>query len=193
MEPTGLIAKIIDSVADIDQGRQWLDTEGFEAVGRVSCKGGIASAIEALQESMQNAAKDLRIFLLCEKVFLSQELRFCPPHYKEIVADLTKAIDGLDDALLALEAVERGSAYEIAEMTHPRNTKYRVKGMPKDSFHVFCGSHRVRIDDYLRTPRLNTHEKELFAQRRSNLAAAKAAYLVKQKAALADASRQTTS
>jgi hypothetical protein len=141
---------------------------------------------------MQNAQKDLRILLLCEKAFLSQELLFCPPNDKKTVAGLTKAIESLDDALLALEAVERGSSYEIAHMTHPRNTKYRVKGMPKDSFHVFCGSHRVRIDVYLRTPRLNMHEKELLAQRRSNLAAAKAAYLVKQKAALADASQQTT-
>jgi hypothetical protein len=75
---------------------------------------------------------------------------------------------------------------------HPRITKYRVKGIPKDSFHVFCGSHSVRINNIIRSPGINALEKELLAQRQSNLAAAQAAYLDKKKAALANASQQTT-
>jgi hypothetical protein len=69
-----------------------------------------------------------------------------------------QAKDRLNDALLALQAVEYGSIYEIANMTHPRQNKYRVKGMPKDSFHVFCVSHSARIDNIRRTPGLNMLE-----------------------------------
>jgi hypothetical protein len=141
---------------------------------------------------MQNATKDLQTLLMCEKAFLSLELNFCPPLDKMAFTSLTNTIASADDALLALQAVGYGSTYEIANMTHPRLTKYRVKGMPKDSFHVFCVSHGVRIDNIMCAPGIHMLEKSLLAQRRANLATAQAAYLDKQKEALTHVSHLTT-
>jgi hypothetical protein len=64
--------------------------------------------------------------------------------------------------------------------------------MPKYSFHVFCSSYKARIDFSLSIPGVNMLEKALLALRKSNLSTAQAAYLVKQKAALAKASQLTT-
>jgi hypothetical protein len=98
---------------------------------------------------------------------------------------LTQAIQGLDDALLALEVVDSASTYYVADMTFPHRSKYRVKGMPKDSFHIACISHRTRIGNIIRSPGINLAEKKLLAQRAANLTSAQAAYLEKQKTALA--------
>jgi hypothetical protein len=84
-----------------------------------------------------------------------------------------------------LKAVDSGNAYYVADMTYPHRSKYRVKGLPKDSFHIACISHRTRIGNILRSPGINLAEKKLLTQRAANLTAAQAAYCEKQKTALA--------
>ncbi|MDR1204518.1 MAG: hypothetical protein LBL26_03430 [Peptococcaceae bacterium] len=185
MEQIGLIARIVDCAAEIDQGRKWLDTEGLEATGRTSYRNGLAYAMDVFLEAHFQAAKDLASLILSEKAFITQELQFCDPSDTQTSNSLTQAIQGLDDALLALEAVDSASAYYVADMTFPHRSKYRVKGMPKDSFHIACISHRTRIGNIIRSPGINLAEKKLLAQRTANLTVAQAAYLDKQKTALA--------
>jgi len=42
MERTGLIRDVIDSVERIYHGREWLDTDGLEAKGRLAYRRGIS-------------------------------------------------------------------------------------------------------------------------------------------------------
>jgi hypothetical protein len=56
LEQIGLIAKIVDCTAEIDQGRKWLDTEGLEATGRTSYRNGLASAMDVFLEAQFQAA-----------------------------------------------------------------------------------------------------------------------------------------
>ena len=184
MDRAGLRAKIIDSAIAIDQGRKWLDTEGFEASGRISYRKGLALAKTAFQEAQILAAKDLEALIVCEYIFLQQELQFCVPVDVNSLSSLSKAIQSFDDALLALQAVEAGASYRIADQTHPHTVKYRYSGMPKDAFHIACAGHKTRIKNILRSPGINIAEKILLEQRLSNLVFAQSVYFEKQKNAL---------
>jgi len=189
LDQGGLINKIVDSAADIDNGRKWLDTDGLENKGRISYRLGLASAMEAFQDAQLLAAEDLAALILSEKAFITHELQFCVPSDTQTSSSLTQAIIGFDDALLSLQAAESG-AYNIVDLTYPHNPKYRIKDMPKDSFHIACISHRTRIGNILRAPGINMAEKELLTQRQANLATAQAVYLEKQKSTLSNPSEQ---
>jgi hypothetical protein len=53
--------------------------------------------------------------------------------------------------------------------------------MPKDAFHVACSGHYQRITNSLKVSGINSAEKELLYQRRSNMTTAQSVYLEKQK------------
>jgi hypothetical protein len=127
------------------------------------------------------ASSDLELLIRAENTFLTQELNHCDKSDTQTVSSLTQAIQSFNDALLALQAVEKGKPYKIADMTFPHNARHRIKGMPKDAFHIACISHRTRIGNILRTPGLNMVEKALLKQRVANLTTAQAIYLKKQK------------
>jgi hypothetical protein len=185
LEKTGsLLVKILGSESDIDQGRKWLDTDGFEREGRIDYRRGLAAAMEAFTEVGASASNDLKTLIFAEYTFLTQELSFCDPADSFARASLNSAIQSFDDALRALEAVEAGPVYRIADMTHPRKAQYRVKEMPLDAFHVACRSHYTRLGNILRAPGINLTEKELLEQRRANLKTAGQVYIEKQKTAL---------
>jgi hypothetical protein len=97
---------------------------------------------------------------------------------------LNNAIQGFDDAFLALEVVDDKTLYQAVEKTYPHSKKYRVKGFPKDSFHVACGSHIARIKNILKTPGLDSIEKALLKQRFANLSTAQTGYVEKQRKVL---------
>ena len=72
----------------------------------------------------------------------------------------------------------------VNSITVPHNGKYRVSGLPKDSFHIACIAHRTRLQNILRTPGIDPIEKTLLKQRFVNLFAAQSGYIEKQKKAL---------
>jgi hypothetical protein len=146
---------------------------------------GLAEAMDAFQDAADSATENLELLLLAEYTFLTQELHFCDQADTQAFASLTQAINSFDDAFLALQTVKHPVVYAGAETTYPRNSKYRVKGMPMDALHIACISHRTRIQNILRSPGINTAEKGLLARRSANMTAAQNAYLEKQRAALA--------
>jgi len=185
MDRDGLITSVIESEMLIDEGRKWLDSEGFEAEGRLSYRLGLQRAIEAFGVIQTHAETDLELLVLAEHSYLTQELQLCDPADTFGVNSIKQAIADCDDALLALTALNDPNLYRGAEMTHPHKAKYRYKEMPRDAFHITCISHRARISNSLRTTGLNLLEKELLKQRSANFTSAQAVYLEKQKTVIA--------
>jgi len=93
---------------------------------------------------------------------------------------LTKAIESFDDAFLALKTLENKIQYQGTETTYPHNGKYRVKGYPKDAYHIAFIAHKTRLQNILRTPGLDPIEKALLKQRIANIPAAQDGYVEKQ-------------
>ena len=55
---------------------------------------------------------------------------------------------------------------------------------PKDSFHIACIAHRTRLQNILRSPRIDPIEKALLKQRFANMSTVQKGYIEKQKNAL---------
>ena len=181
MDPVGLIDKIYAATINIDYGRKGFASRGRAEEGRLSYERGISGALYAFRDAQSSA--DPHIIILIEYTFLNQELQFCEETDTDSLSSLTQAIQSFDDAFLAFKAVE-DSNYIIAELTHPHSKKYRIKGFPKDAFHIACIAHRTRIQNMLRTPGVDPLEKNLLKQRFINLSTAQNGYIDKQKKAL---------
>jgi hypothetical protein len=180
--PAGLVNSVYDAAASIDSGRKGFATRGKEQEGRISYETGIAVALSAFKEAQTTA--DPQTIILAEYTFLTQELQFCEKSDKASITSLTKAIQFFDDAFLALKVVEDSTLYQAVEQSIPHSKEYRVKGFPKDSFHIACSSHKTRIQNMLKTPGIDPIEKALLKQRLANLPAAQNGYIEKQKKAL---------
>jgi hypothetical protein len=183
MDLIGYARRITQAAAAIDSGRKGFATRGKEQDGRISYETGIAVALSTFKEAQTTA--DPQTIILAEYTFLTQELQFCEKSDKDSITSLTKAIQSFDDAFLVLAVVDDSTAYQVVEKAIPHDSKYRVKGFPKDSFHIACGSHKTRIQNMLKTPGIDHIEKALLKQRLANLPAAQKGYIEKQKKALA--------
>ncbi|GBU26570.1 hypothetical protein R84B8_00080 [Treponema sp. R8-4-B8] len=181
MDHVLLVNSIYEAATNIDSGRKGFAIEGKEREGRINYEYGIEVAMTAFQEAQASA--DPQSIILAEYTFLSQELEFLEKSDKDSISSLSKAVRFFDDAFFALKAVE-SLHYEIAEQTHPHDTKYRVKGFPKDSFHIACSGHKTRIQNILKAPGIDPMEKALLKQRLINMSTAQTAYVEKQKKAL---------
>ena len=181
MDRTGLLDNIIQSEANIDRGRKWLDTDGMEREGRLSYRSGLSLAMDTFQAVSSLTQNDLELAILAEYTFIAQELQLCDPADAQATSSLRNALQSFDDAFLTLEAVADAVLYKGAEMTHPHSAKYRIKDMPKDAFHIMCIAHRARINNILRSPGINLLEKNLLVQRLANITAAQTAYQEKQR------------
>ena len=184
MDRTGLLREILDSVANIYQGRNWLHTAGLESNGRVSFENGITDAMKAFQTAQVYAASDLELIILAEQTFILQELQFCNALDTHATGSLEKASKSFDDALNSLEVVSDPLLYEAVDKTYPTDGKYRYHKMPRDAFLIACIAHRTRISNILRAPGINMTEKQLLIQRAENMKTAQSVYLDKQKIAL---------
>jgi hypothetical protein len=173
----------------IDAGRKGFATRGKEHEGRLSYEDGISMAMSAFQQAQDTA--DPQIIILAEYTFLSQELEFCAKSDKDSLNSLSKAIRFFDDAFLTIKAVE-GLHNETVEQTYPHDKDYRVKGFPKDAFHIACHGHKTRIQNILKAPGIDPIEKALLKQRLINLSAGQSGYVEKQRKALSDNSEQVT-
>ncbi|GBU28847.1 hypothetical protein R84B8_02409 [Treponema sp. R8-4-B8] len=167
----------------IDSGRKGFAIRGKEQEGRISYEDGIERAMAVFQEAQISA--DPQALILAEYTFIYQEFQLCEKSDKDSINSLKRAIQFFDDAFLALQVVEDKALYQGTEKTIPHDSKYRVKGFPKDSFHIACSGHKTRIQNILKTPGLDPIEKALLKQRLANLSTAQTAYTEKQKEALA--------
>jgi hypothetical protein len=182
LDLSGLENRIYKATSNIDFGRKGFATRGKEQKGRIAYEKGIADALSAFKEAQLSS--DPKLIFLAEYYFLSQELAFCHKSDKAAFNSLTKAIQSLDDAFRALKVVENSVDYRVAEETYPRSKDYRVKGFPKDAFHIACSSHRTRLKNNLSSIGVDPIEKFLLEQRRLNLTTAQNSYVKRQKIAL---------
>jgi len=178
----GLVDKIYTAAAFIDFGRKGFAIRGKAEEGRISYETGITRALSAFSDARSTA--DPHTIILAEYTFISQELEFCDKADTDSLSSLTQAVQSFDDAFIALEIVENSTHYKIADKTYPHNTKNRVNGFPKDSFHIAILAHQTRLRNMLRTPGVDLIEKALLKQRYANLAAAQKGYVGKQGKAL---------
>ena len=183
MDLIGLVDSITDATTSIDFGRKAFAIRGKAEKARISYEDGIAEAMTAFQEAQKTA--DPQTMLLAEYTFLNQELQFCDATDKESQSSLTLALQNFDDAFLALQAVTE-SGYKTADKVFPHNSKYRVSGFPKDSYHIALISHKTRLQNILRSPGIDPIEKALLKQRLANLPVAQNCYIAMQKKALGD-------
>ena len=184
MDRIGLIRDVYDSVENIDQGRKWLSTKGYEPNGRIIYEDGLSTAMDSFQAAQAHAVNDLKSLILAEKTFIMQELQFCDSSDMQAIASLERAINSFDDALRVLEVVSEPLLYDAVEKSYPTFGKHRYKGMPNDAFHTACTAHRTRIGNILKSPGINMNEKRLLSQRSSNMATAQSVYLDMQKTSL---------
>ena len=182
MDLIGLVDRITEATTYIDAGRKGFATKGKAEEGRISYERGITEAMGAFKEAQ--TAGDPQSIILAEYTFLTQELQLCSKTDKNTINSLVSAIQYFDDAFLVLKIVEEKKVYKVVDNAIPHNKKYRIKGYPKDSFHIACGSHDTRIKNMLSTPGIDTIEKTLLEQRRANLSTAQNSYVEKQKKAM---------
>ena len=183
MDQAGLVDSITTATASIDFGRKGFATRGKAEEGRISYEEGIAEALTAFKEAQITA--DPQTIILVEYTFIYQELQFCDKSDKDTLNSLTQAIQSFDDAFLALEVVEDRTLYQAVEKTYPHSRKYRVSGLPKDSFHITAISHKTRLQNILRSPGIDPIEKALLKQRFANLSTSQNGYIEKQKKTMA--------
>jgi len=176
-----LVHRIYDAVIQIDLGRKGFAIIGKEREGRLSYEYGIKVAMTVFQEAQ--ASGDPQALILAEFTFISQEFQLCDKTDKDTLNSLAQAIESFKDAFLALKAIDE-SGCEFVDKFFPHNGKYRVKGYPKDAFHIACISHKTRLQNILRAPGLDPMEKALLKQRLANLPTAQNGYIEKQGKAL---------
>jgi len=183
LDLTGLIHNVNGAAFAIDFGRKGFATRGKAEEGRLVYEKGIAEALSAFRDAQSTV--NPQAIIIVEYTFLSQELQFCNENDTDSLSSLTQAIQSFDDAFIALQTVD-DPCYKMAEKTYPRNSKYRINGFPKDSFHIACIAHRTRLQNMLRTPGIDPIEKTLLKQRFANLSTAQSGYTEKQKIVLVE-------
>jgi hypothetical protein len=181
METLGLIDRIVNSVRLLDMGRKALTVFGTEHEGHLAHDDGINDLLNIFTETFR--AKDIKSMVVAESNYLKEELSLCPDDDRLTKSSLTQAISSFDDALLALSVVEKES-YRDVDKAFPNNSKYRVRGFPKDAFHIACIANRIRIQNVLKTPGLNPVLKTFYGKRIENMTAAMEFYCEKQAAIL---------
>ena len=182
MELTGLLNNIVYGAYNIDKGRKYLTTDGFEHVGRLSYEDGISTALECFKNAQASA--DPLIMILVELTFLQQEFQYCDESDNFSRGSLTQAIQSFEDALRSLKTVEDSVLYQAAETTYPTTSRFRYHGVPRDAVHTACASHKTRLQNSLRVPGINMDEKAVITQRAANMITIQAAYTEKQRKAL---------
>jgi hypothetical protein len=182
MEKTGSINKrITDNAVLLNRGRNLLHIEGKAEQGRIFFASGVSGAMQAFKEApVFNEPKPI---IQAEQFYLFQELEYTDKKDKLRLSSLNHAITSFDDALKALSTLESPREYKSVEKSYPNTDKYRVKGLPKDAFHIACSSHKTRLMNDLKGA-LSSSEKELIKQRITNLDTAKILYTEKQRLAL---------
>lgn len=168
----------------IDVGRKGLAVEGKTEEGLHLFSTGLSSALMVFKEVFVNVANDIETLILVEYAYLTEELRYCSSLEPGVFASMTAAVAGFDDALRALKTLQDAELYKAAETTYPHLPQYRHHGMPKDAFLVACIANYTRINNTLRTPGINSIEREVYEQRLKNMIAVQNAYHSWQEVAL---------
>jgi hypothetical protein len=180
MDRNGLLVKIVLSVERINFGRKGLAIEGRAEEGRASFSDGLLIALDIFKEVHDNMVDDIETAIRIENAYQTEERRYCNDAEPEVLTSTTAALESFEDALRAFETVQDATIYQWVNKSYPRNRKYRYCGMPKDALHIACMANYTRINNTLRTPGINSIERQVFEQRQKNMKAMQSAYLAKQ-------------
>jgi hypothetical protein len=184
MAKTGSInERIFDSVAVITTGRDAWDTEGLEAMGRVTFRKGIAEATLAFKEACDSDS--VKTIAQSELTFVSQELLFCDKGNKYVMDSLNASITDFKDVLNALKSLEKEDIYKHTDNFYStRREGDRIGGLPNDVVHKAFKSQKARLQNSLKTSTVGSVERELVLQRIENLDHGRNLYKAMQKDAL---------
>ena len=157
-------------------------TDGLEHDGRLFYEAGISLALTTFKDAQISA--DPKTMILVELTYLQQDLQYCDKNDSFARGSLTQAIQSFEDALRCLVIVEDSNLYKAAEATYSTSPKYRCYGFPRDAVHLACAAHKTRLQNGLRYHGINMKEKEVIAQRISNMTTIQKAHSEKQRTAL---------
>jgi hypothetical protein len=184
MDRNGLLVKIVKNVENINLGRKGLAKKGSAEEGRELFSKGLLTALDVFKEVHDNMVDDIETAIRIEHAYQTEERRYCNDAEPEVLASTTAALESFEDALRTFEIVQDATIYQGVNKSYPRNRKYRYCGMPKDALHIACMANYTRINNTLRTPGINSIERQVFEQRQKNMKAMQSAYLTKQNMAL---------
>jgi hypothetical protein len=159
MDPDGLTNSVINAVALITRGRVSLRTEGKAEEGREDFHKGILDAIEIFKEAI--STNDIFFMLLCENVFLAQELEGADAREKKARESYGTALIEYDDAFACYDAIQKPDKYKEIDACISHSKEYRKKGMPKDGFIVAVMAHPARLENGMKMIGLDPDEQML--------------------------------
>jgi hypothetical protein len=183
MDQNGLSIDIFNAGWYIAKGRKSVFIQGEEQEGRKNFERGHALARKTFQEALDTG--DVQLVLLAENLFVAQELAESEADEKEGIASAKKAIERFDDAFLALEVVAHSDVYHLVDKAFPHDREHRHNGLPRDSFHVACDSHKARLKNGLSRIGIAKLDRELAKVRLAAVNAIQEVYCGMQEQALA--------
>jgi hypothetical protein len=179
----GSLTDIINAVRLIEKGRLKQFTDGQAEEGLQEFKEGSAILKQVFLDAQ--ATGNIETILNAEYDFLGSELSMGDPEEVHARASAEAALEKLDDAFLAYEAVQDSAAYKNTDKAFPHHGKpYRYKSLPKDGFHVFCESHNARLQNGHTRYGVSSIDRDLINLRIDTLAALEETYCVLQRKAL---------
>lgn len=108
--------------------------------------------------------KNINDILEAEQIITEYELRVHGCNEHSVLQTLNKIFKELDKALKTLSIVMDKEKYNIFNEAYPLGN--RIHGLPKDAFHAFINSHKMRLEK--RQPALISGEAYLLLQERCN-------------------------
>ncbi|MDR0908482.1 MAG: hypothetical protein LBM77_01835 [Spirochaetaceae bacterium] len=184
MEKRGQNNDILYAVTLIEEGRKLHFVEGTEAEGLRRFKDGSAFLKQAFLDA--KATNDLAAILNAEYDFLAAEIAMGDPDETLAKGSAEAGLEVIEDALRALKALALGDAYKAVDLAYPRHDKraWRYKDMPRDAFHVFCASHKSRLQNGLKRYGVSTIDRAFITLRVNTISAIEEAYCAMQRKAL---------
>jgi hypothetical protein len=150
---------VINAVELVTNGRIALRTEGKTEQGRSDFHKDILDAIEIFNEAL--STNDIFLMLLCENLFLAQELAGASQREKKARESYEVALIEYNDAFYCYETILKPEEYKKLDLGISHGDKYRNKGMPKDGFMVAVAAHPARLENGLKMIGIDPDEQTL--------------------------------
>jgi hypothetical protein len=184
MEKNSLLIDISYAVRLIEQGRRKHFVTGQAEEGLSDFKDGSAALHQTFTSAL--ATKDLELILSAEYYFLEAGIEEGAPDEVFAKGSAEAGLEVIEDALLALKAVADSTMYKGVDLAYPHHDKkkWRYKDMPKDAFHVFCASHKSRLQNGLTRFGVSQIGRELITLRFDTISAIEEIYCEMQRQAL---------
>jgi hypothetical protein len=172
------------AVRAIEEGRTKHFTPGQAEEGLAAFMEGSALLKQSFLDA--KATGDIETILRAEYDFLSNAIIEGDSDETFAKSSAEAGLEVIEDALNALKALALGDAYKAVDLAYPRHDKraWRFKDMPKDAFHVFCASHKSRLQNGLSRFGVSKIDRELVKLRIDTINAIEEIYCERQRQTL---------